>query len=134
MELSQSLFFLDLLHLPQTDAKSIEVTLLACLSKHGFSSDFLAENLIGVCSDGASVMLGRKSGVLERLREKYPRIVKWHCLCHRLELCISDTMDAIPGLQHVTSFFEKLYSVYHQSPKNQNQNSLHVQKNWKCNF
>ncbi|XP_068115059.1 E3 SUMO-protein ligase KIAA1586 homolog [Hyperolius riggenbachi] len=111
-------FFLDLLHLPKTDAQSIEATLLTCLGKHGFNHEFLKENLIGVCSDGASVMLGRKSGVLERLRAKYPMIVKWHCLCHRLELCIADTVDAIPGLHHVTSFFEKLYSVYHQSPKN----------------
>ncbi|XP_063302262.1 E3 SUMO-protein ligase KIAA1586-like [Pelobates fuscus] len=111
-------FFLDLLDLPKADAQSIEATLLACLFKFGFSNDFLAENWIGACSDGASVMLGRKSGVLERLSQKYPKIVKWHCLCHRLELCISDTIDSIPGLHHVTSFFEKLYAVYHQSPKN----------------
>ncbi|CAH2312662.1 E3 SUMO- ligase KIAA1586-like [Pelobates cultripes] len=108
-------FFLDL---PKADAQSIEAILLVCLSKFGFSNDFLAENWIGVCSDGASVMLGRRSGVLERLSQKYPQIVKWHCLCHRLELCISDKIDSIPGLHHVTSFFEKLYTVYHQSPKN----------------
>ncbi|XP_077335488.1 E3 SUMO-protein ligase KIAA1586 homolog [Lithobates pipiens] len=88
-----------------------------CLSKFGFSDDFLAKNWIGACSDGASVMLGRKSGVLERLSQKYPQLVKWHCLCHRLELCISDTIHSIPGLHHLTSFFEKLYAVYHQSPK-----------------
>uniref|UniRef100_A0A8C5MST2 DUF4371 domain-containing protein n=1 Tax=Leptobrachium leishanense TaxID=445787 RepID=A0A8C5MST2_9ANUR len=111
-------FFLDLLHLPKADAQSIEATLTTCLSKHGFNNDFLAANWIGVCSDGASVMLGRKSGVLERLSGKYPQLVKWHCLCHRLELSISDTIDSVPGLQHVTSFFEKLYAVYHQSPKN----------------
>uniref|UniRef100_A0A8C5MRD2 Uncharacterized protein n=1 Tax=Leptobrachium leishanense TaxID=445787 RepID=A0A8C5MRD2_9ANUR len=107
-------FFLDLLHLPKADAQSIEATLTTCLSKHGFNNDFLATNWIGVCSDGASVMLGRKSGVLERLSGKYPQLVK----CHRLELSISDTIDSVPGLQHVTSFFEKLYAVYHQSPKN----------------
>ncbi|CAH2222470.1 Hypothetical predicted protein [Pelobates cultripes] len=67
-------FFLDLLDLPKADAQSIEATLLACLSKFGFSNDFLDENWIGACSDGASVMLGRKSGVLERLSQNIHRL------------------------------------------------------------
>ena len=112
-------FFLDLVELTRGDAECIEASLLKCLDKHGFCNKFLAENWIGVCSDGASVMLGKKSGVLERLCSKYPRLVKWHCLCHRIELGVSDTVDTVPGLKHLTSFFDKLYAVYHQSPKNQ---------------
>lgn len=111
-------FFLDLLDLPKGDLRTVDVALVACLAKHGFGHDFLAENLIGVCSDGASAELGRTSGFLERLNKKYPQLVKWHCLCHRLEACVSDTLDSIPGLHHVTSFFENLFAACHQSPKN----------------
>ena len=114
-------FFLDLVEMEKTDAQSIESEMLKCLDKHGFSAEFLNHNLIGVCSDGASVMLGRKSGVLERLKGKFPNIVKWHCLCHRIELGVSDAIAEISGFGHLTSFFDKIYAIYHQSPKNQHE-------------
>ena len=42
-------------------------------SLHGFTDSYLASHLIGICADGASNMLGKTSGVLTRLKEKYPR-------------------------------------------------------------
>jgi len=35
-----------------------------------------------------------------------------------LELAVSDTIKEVQGLNHFQCFFEKLYSLYHQSPKN----------------
>ncbi|KAF3849538.1 hypothetical protein F7725_019257 [Dissostichus mawsoni] len=43
---------------------------------------------IGFCSDGASVMLGVKSGVGKLLQDDFPGIILWHCLNHRLELAV----------------------------------------------
>ena len=97
-------FFLDIIELKRTDAETIEAELLKCLSKHGFSSSYLNDNLIGACSDGASVMLGRNSGVLERLKNKYNKLFKWHCLCHRIELGVADAIEEVPGVNHIIIF------------------------------
>ncbi len=39
--------------------------------------------LIGMGSDGASVMLGKENGVGKRLQEMNPAIVTIHCFGHR---------------------------------------------------
>ncbi|XP_060867447.1 E3 SUMO-protein ligase KIAA1586-like [Metopolophium dirhodum] len=82
------------------------------------ANDFLKQNLVGFVSDGASNMLGRKAGVGVLLQNIFPDLIIWHCCNHRLELAVSDTIKAVQGLNHLKCFFEKLYSLYHQSPKN----------------
>jgi hypothetical protein len=69
-------------------------------------------------SDGASNMLGRLSGVGVQLQSMYPNILIWHCCNHRLELAVSDTLKEVQGTNHFQSFIEKVYALYHQSPKN----------------
>jgi hypothetical protein len=81
--------FLDLIELEDQSASTICQSLLRCLSSHGFDDMYLKNNLICFASDGASVMLGKKSGVGSLLAEKYPNIIRWHCLNHRLELISS---------------------------------------------
>jgi hypothetical protein len=90
----------------------------SCLLKHGFTHEHLQQHLIAVCSDGASVM-GVKSGVLTELGQTYPLNIKWHCLCHRIELSVSDTIEVVSGINHFKTFMDKLYSINSQSPKNQ---------------
>lgn len=72
--------------------------------------------MIAFVSDGASNMLGRISGT--QLQKMYPNIIICHCCNHRLELAVSDTLKEIQGTNHFQSFIEKLYAMYHQSPKN----------------
>ena len=81
-----SSFFLDLVKLGSGKSEDILSKVKSTLSKHGFNHEFLSKHLIAVCSDGVSVMVGTKSGVLTELMQLYPRIVRWHCLCHRIEL------------------------------------------------
>lgn len=114
-----SSFFLDLVELSGSDSKSIITALTSTLCDHGFDKNYLSSNLIGVCSDGASVMVGKQSGVLTELATMYPNIIMWHCLCHRIELSVGDTMKDVAGTSHFKIFMEKLYSVYSMSPKNQ---------------
>jgi len=45
--------------------------------------------------------------------------VRWHCLCHRIELSVADTLSEVGGVNHFTIFLDKLYSVYSPSPINQ---------------
>lgn len=109
-------FPLDLAELDGLDAKTITDTLLSVLKKYKFEKRYLEKHLIGVCSDGASTMVGSKSGVLTRLKELYPDILLWHCMCHRIELAVGDAVKSVTAVNHVKVFMDKLYSLYSQSP------------------
>lgn len=74
--------FLDLIELPNQQADTIVHHLLKCLAGYGFDDSYLKKHLIAFASDGASVMLGRKSGVAKQLLVRYPNILTWHCLNH----------------------------------------------------
>lgn len=69
-------------------------------------------------SDGASVMVGKKSGVATLIKTICPNIILWHCLNHRVELAVADAIKDVRGLNHFQSFIEKLYNTYSMSPKN----------------
>jgi len=111
-------FFLDLVELSSTTAAGIYEALMKNLSDHGFSESILRERLICFASDGASVMLGRKSGVASKLVEKFPNILIWHCMNHRLELSVGDALEEVCGVNEFQFLFDKLYSLYHASAKN----------------
>lgn len=111
-------FPLALIELSSLDAEHITESVLSCLRRFGFDDHYLRSHLIGVCSDGASTMVGKQSGVLTRLKVRYPQIFLWHCMCHRIELAVGDAVKCSNQLNHVKVFLDKLYAVYNQ-PKNQ---------------
>ena len=111
-------FPLDLVELESLCASHIADKIVDCLLKNGYSIELLQEVIIGFCSDGASVMLGTKSGVGKLLEDKFPDIILWHCLNHRLELALGIALEIIGGTNDFQSFLEHLYSLYSQSPKN----------------
>ena len=79
---------------------AIHRCLLECLNSVGFNMDYFRNNLLAFCSDGASVMLGRSSGVGVRLRNDFPNIIIWHCLHHRLQLVLDDSVKEIKQVNH----------------------------------
>uniref|UniRef100_A0A3Q1CW52 DUF4371 domain-containing protein n=1 Tax=Amphiprion ocellaris TaxID=80972 RepID=A0A3Q1CW52_AMPOC len=111
-------FPLELVELDSLNAAHIKEKLLTCLQKNGLSSQLLQEQLIGFCSDGASVMLGVKSGVGKLLKDDFPSIVLWHCLNHRLEVAVDQALDKTGGTKDFHAFLDSLYALYSQSPKN----------------
>lgn len=117
-------FFFDIIELQNTSASTIYTAIIDDLSKYGINHEYLKNNLVGFVSDGASNMLGRVSGVGVKLQNVYPNIILWHCCNHRLELAVSDTLKEVHGTNHFQSFIEKLYVLYHQSPKNRNELSI----------
>ena len=114
-------FNLDLIELTNTTSESITNQLLSCLHKHGFDQTFLKECFIAFACDGASVMLGKNKGVAKRLQSIFPNLVIWHCSNHRLELAVNDCVNEVCGINHFKIFIDKIYSLYNQSPKNQNE-------------
>ena len=69
-------------------------------------------------------MLGTKSGVEKLLKDKFPEIILWHCLNHRLELAVENTLKIISGTNDFQSSFQHLYSLYSQPPKNKRKLSI----------
>jgi len=110
--------FLDLIELKGQTSDIIVAALCDCLKSAGFSDAYLQENLIAFVSDGASVMLGRLSGVATQLRFRYPNLFTWHCLNHRLELAVSDAVRDVVNVFHFKAFLDSIYCLYSQSSKN----------------
>lgn len=71
--------------------------------------------MLCVVTDGASGMLGTKSGVSTQLKDMFPKIITWHYLNHSLELAIHDAIRDQSSMNYFQSFVEVLY---HQSAKN----------------
>lgn len=88
------------------------------MNKIGLSNDILDEQWIAFACDGAAVMLGRKSGVSKLIRDKFPKVVVWHCANHRLELSVHDVINSITPVNNFKTFCDKLYALYHASSKN----------------
>ncbi|KAL3053061.1 hypothetical protein OYC64_005565 [Pagothenia borchgrevinki] len=110
--------FLELVELESQRAKDIEEALLNCLDTAGFTEEWLQNNWVSFVSDGASVMLGKDSGVATRLTARYPTLFTWHCMNHRLELAVSDAVDEVQAVNHFKVFLEKIHNLYSQSNKN----------------
>lgn len=48
----------------------------------------LSKKLIGMASDGASVMVGLQNGVAAKLRSDIaPRLINTHCYAHCVQVC-----------------------------------------------
>ncbi|KAJ3583030.1 hypothetical protein NHX12_034540 [Muraenolepis orangiensis] len=112
------LLFLELVELESQRAKDIEEALLNCLDTAGFTEEWLQKNWVSFVSDGASVMLGKNSGVATRLTARYPNLFTWHCMNHRLELAVSDAVDEVQAVNHFKVFLEKIHNLYSQSNRN----------------
>ncbi|KAK3910136.1 E3 SUMO-protein ligase KIAA1586 [Frankliniella fusca] len=63
-------------------------------------------------------MLGKLSGVGVRLKAKFPLNMIWHCLNHRLELSVDDTLKDMNAVNSFKKLMDKMYKHFSQSTKN----------------
>ena len=70
--------FLKITELPNGCAETIESALLSYLEEHFIPLSCL----VGFGSDGAAVMIGKRSGVANRLKSKQPILTSIHCMAH----------------------------------------------------
>ena len=96
--------FLELMELESQTAECITTSLLECLHKVGPTETYLQRNWIAFTSDGASNLTGSKTGVATRLKSVYPNLTTWHCLSHRLELAVGDSVVDVRGVNHFKIF------------------------------
>ena len=112
------IIFVDIVELDEQDAKTIFESLMGVLLVVGFDTNYLKLNLIGLCSDGASVVLICKSGVSVRIQQIFPNII-WHCLKHHLHLILDDSINDIKLVNHIKILMGRIFNIFHQSYKNQ---------------
>ena len=80
-------------------------------------------------------MMDHLNGITTLVQEDNPFCVTIHCVCHRLNLVVSQTCRDIPNLQSQTGIISAIYNFVSQSPKCKEQlkelNNLLEQKNIK---
>ncbi|XP_063217341.1 E3 SUMO-protein ligase KIAA1586-like [Bacillus rossius redtenbacheri] len=110
--------FLTLFELNSTTSAGILQELLNQLQALGLSFEFIKDHMIALTCDGASVLLGKKSGLAMQLTETFPNLFIWHCLNHRLELAVHDSVEEVAGINHFKIFMDKIRNMFSCSPKN----------------
>jgi hypothetical protein len=124
--------FIDLIELDDVTATGIFSSLICHLQSIGKTEEYLNNYIVSDACDGAAVMFGYRGGVKKLLKEKFPSVIVWHCANHRLEVAVHDTVKTVSGINRFKSFIDKLYVLYHASPKNSRElkacaNSLEMQ-------
>ena len=78
------------------------------------------DKFVGMGTDGASVMQGKKGGVVALFRQELqkPYIQAIHCNAHKLELAYKDGAKTVLLFQNVDSLLLNLYYFYKKSPLN----------------
>ncbi|CAG2195865.1 unnamed protein product [Mytilus edulis] len=72
--------------------------------------------LSGVSTDGASVMVGKKEGLVKRLKDDNPALVAIHCICHRLALACIDTCADLQYIKEMEGHMTHIWKIFHYSP------------------
>uniref|UniRef100_A0A0K8UNM0 Zinc finger protein 862 n=1 Tax=Bactrocera latifrons TaxID=174628 RepID=A0A0K8UNM0_BACLA len=102
--------FLALIELPKCDSSSV----FGAAKKFLLDNNIRLKNIIGMATDGASVMAGHLSGV-KALLESETNIFYLKCTCHTLHLCVSYATKKIP--EDVNWLCRNIYSFFSHSSK-----------------
>ena len=106
--------FLAIRSLFRANAESITREILDVLNEKKIPLD----RLTGLATDGAAVMTGKKSGVVQRLKQIQPDIVSTHCIAHRLALSCGGAADKIPYLVKFQGLLNDIFKYFRNSGKN----------------
>ncbi|XP_033747138.1 zinc finger protein 862-like [Pecten maximus] len=112
-----STFFVGIKHVRRADAVTISQAITSLLDTR--FPDW-REKIIAMGTDGASVMVGKKGGVVKIVSEAVDRpfLKGIHCSAHRLELAYKDATKKIPIHQRCELLLLNLYLFYKYSPLN----------------
>ena len=88
--------FLNICELPNGTADTIETTLLAYMDENNLS----VSKMMGLGTDGAAVMTGKRNGVAARFKRRQPLLTSIHCVCHRLALAAAHAGNDVPYIHH----------------------------------
>lgn len=99
--------------IPSGTAECITAKIKELLSGRGVSM----ARVVGLGSDGANVMVGRKAGVAQLLRQNdCPLLVNIHCGAHRTALAARDASAAVRNVSAYVTTVNNIYTYYKNSP------------------
>ena len=105
--------FLCLVELPGATAPEILDTVLKVFTARNISH----QKLCGIATDGASVMVGCRTGFATPLKEKNPLVVSIHCIAHRLAVASGQEADSVPYVKQYQLYVNNVYKYFHCSTK-----------------
>ncbi|XP_052242375.1 zinc finger protein 862-like [Dreissena polymorpha] len=66
-------------------------------------------------SDGPSVMVGNKNGVVAQIQRDNPRVIPVHCINHLLQLAVSKAFSSVTEIDAIDELLTALWKYYHFS-------------------
>ena len=75
------------------------------------------QNCRGQCYDGASNMVGCKSGVATQIQNKEPRAILTHCYGHSLQLAVGDMVREVRNLRDALDTTSEISKLLKYPPK-----------------
>jgi hypothetical protein len=104
--------FLGLLELHALDAHAVEYAIVSYLNKCNLS----IHKLVGISTDGASVMIGKNEGVVAKMKRRIgEHVISTHCAAHRLALACSNAGKDVLTLQTVDRILMNIYKSFRNS-------------------
>lgn len=97
----------------ESTAKGLYSLFKKCLTNNNLDLN----NIVGYCSDNASVMMGKNESFKTYLLKDNPHIITNGCICHSAHLVAVAAADNIPS--NVETLLHNLYSYFSRSPKRQ---------------
>jgi hypothetical protein len=104
--------FLGLHRLDSSDSKTIKRNILLLIEALGLC----ITNMVGISTDGASVMVGALNGVCNRLAKYAPYLIQTHCIAHRLNLAFKDSEKTFTQMESLNQLVSSIYNYFRSSP------------------
>lgn len=95
-------------------AAGIETALIDLLKKKGICDECVTK-IMGLGTDGASVMTGRLNGLGAKLKRRNKHLVQVHCVAHRLNLAVSQAGKSIDYCKQYHGMIHSIYQFYSDS-------------------
>lgn len=77
----------------ETTTKAVDI--FSALQTFLEANDLPWERVIGICTDGAQAMTGCRSGFIELVKKKNPKIIGSHCIIHRQALACQTLPESL---------------------------------------
>lgn len=93
------------------NADTITEKIKSCLE----SKNINISKMVGIGTDGASVMTGKNNGVVKKLKEFAPSLIGVHCAAHRCSLATSQATKSIPELEAYSRTVTNIFYYFSNS-------------------
>ena len=105
--------FLGFYNIPNTGSNTVVSAIKDALIRLQLSLD----SCRGQCYDGASNMLGLKSGIAKQICDIHPKAHATHCHAHSLSLCVKNTTSSCKTLSNAMDIAREIVALVKYSPK-----------------